>query len=268
VTARNAARLTALVCALQALASPCPAQPAPQRAEQLMDLLVAAYPDFLNRREDGAIIWKDGTRMQFGPATPTSANHRALFATPTLHDMFHWTYPLATPTVTSEFPSDPGRIRVEAFFTRMYGDCRKGEVAANLVPVPWLPKKKGGVVTVTRVNGVADKLAAVSAELDELPATFDKFLKPSAGAYHCRVIAGTTRMSAHGSGTAIDLAAKPAHYWRWNKPGPDGHYPYRNAVPPEIVRVFEKHGFIWGGKWHHYDTMHFEYRPEILAAGR
>jgi peptidoglycan L-alanyl-D-glutamate endopeptidase CwlK len=32
----------------------------------------------------------------------------------------------------------------------------------------------------------------------------------------------------------------------------------------EIVRIFEKHGFVWGGKWYHYDTMHFEYRPEIV----
>jgi hypothetical protein len=30
------------------------------------------------------------------------------------------------------------------------------------------------------------------------------------------------------------------------------------------VEIFEKHGFIWGGRWYHYDTMHFEYRPEIL----
>ncbi|MEJ2663631.1 MAG: M15 family metallopeptidase, partial [Spirochaetia bacterium] len=28
---------------------------------------------------------------------------------------------------------------------------------------------------------------------------------------------------------------------------------------------FEKYGFIWGGKWYHYDTMHFEYRPELLV---
>jgi hypothetical protein len=40
--------------------------------------------------------------------------------------------------------------------------------------------------------------------------------------------------------------------------------PYRNAIPLEIVRIFEKHGFIWGGAWYHYDTMHFEYRPELL----
>ncbi|MDD5211432.1 MAG: M15 family metallopeptidase, partial [Sulfuricurvum sp.] len=26
-----------------------------------------------------------------------------------------------------------------------------------------------------------------------------------------------------------------------------------------------KYGFIWGGRWYHYDTMHFEYRPELLA---
>ena len=28
--------------------------------------------------------------------------------------------------------------------------------------------------------------------------------------------------------------------------------------------LIERHGFIWGGNWYHYDTMHFEYRPELL----
>jgi D-alanyl-D-alanine carboxypeptidase len=31
------------------------------------------------------------------------------------------------------------------------------------------------------------------------------------------------------------------------------------------VRIFEKQGFVWGGYWYHFDTMHFEYRPELLA---
>jgi hypothetical protein len=22
---------------------------------------------------------------------------------------------------------------------------------------------------------------------------------------------------------------------------------------------------VWGGKWWHFDTMHFEYRPELIA---
>ncbi len=39
---------------------------------------------------------------------------------------------------------------------------------------------------------------------------------------------------------------------------------WRNAIPLEIVAAFERRGFIWGGRWAHYDTMHFEYRPELL----
>ena len=58
-----------------------------------------------------------------------------------------------------------------------------------------------------------------------------------------------------------------ADYWRWSKPDKTGRYRYRNRVPLEIVELFERHGFIWGGKWYHYDTMHFEYRPELLKAG-
>ena len=40
---------------------------------------------------------------------------------------------------------------------------------------------------------------------------------------------------------------------------------YENRVPEEIVNIFERHGFIWGGRWYHYDTMHFEFRPEFLT---
>ena len=57
-------------------------------------------------------------------------------------------------------------------------------------------------------------------------------------------------------------------YWQWTKPAADGTYPVKNQIPPEIVAAFERQGFIWGGRWYHYDTMHFEYRPELIAAGR
>ena len=36
------------------------------------------------------------------------------------------------------------------------------------------------------------------------------------------------------------------------------------ASPPSFVEVFEQHGFVWGGKWLYFDTIHFEYRPEAL----
>ncbi len=34
-------------------------------------------------------------------------------------------------------------------------------------------------------------------------------------------------------------------------------------MPPTVL-VFERQGFVWGGKWFFFDTMHFEYRPELL----
>ena len=39
---------------------------------------------------------------------------------------------------------------------------------------------------------------------------------------------------------------------------------YKNRFPRKLVDIFERHGFIWGGAWYHYDTMHFEFRPELL----
>lgn len=38
---------------------------------------------------------------------------------------------------------------------------------------------------------------------------------------------------------------------------------YINTFEMKIVEIFERHGFIWGGRWYHFDTMHFEYRPEM-----
>jgi len=83
------------------------------------------------------------------------------------------------------------------------------------------------------------------------------------------VIAGTTRRSAHGYGIAIDIATTDADYWRWPRVRSDrSPPPWRNRIPQEIVDVFERNGFIWGGKWSHFDTMHFEYRPELLPQAR
>ncbi|MEO8651160.1 MAG: M15 family metallopeptidase [Hyphomicrobiaceae bacterium] len=240
------------------------AQPvAPPDVDAIVRRLLDAYPQFLERRDGNALVWRDGKRMTIddgqGPKTPV-----ARLDAPDLKDMLTTAYSLGE-TPPPAVDSDPGRARNNVFFRAMYGDCEKGGVSANLVPVVWLPKKWGKKLQVTRINGVAERLAAVSAELDQLPARFDTYLFPPAGTYNCRPIAGTSRLSPHGLGIAIDIATRHTDYWHWNKPGSDGRYPYRNRIPTEIVAIFEKYGFIWGGKWYHYDTMHFEYRPELLA---
>jgi len=226
--------------------------------------LLAAYPDQLERIENGTLVWRDGTRMLIddGKGEKPFADW---LDHPDIKDMFAQPY---SPGKVEDPPKDfdPGRARNETFFNKVYGDCRKGEVEKSLTTVVWLPKKTGQKLTFNKANGAAKALEAVSHELDELPASFDAYLFPSAGTYNCRVIAGTNRVSAHGQGIAIDIALKHSDYWRNASPSKDGSYAYKNAIPPEIVRIFEKHGFIWGGKWHHYDTMHFEYRPELLGS--
>jgi hypothetical protein len=232
-----------------------------------MGILVAAYPDFLAGFEGNDLIWKDGTRMGLDDGKGAKP-FATLLDAPDLKDMFYVAYPLGRTGLPPALDSDPGRVRFQPLFDKMYGDCAMGEVARHLVDVVWLPSKGGQRLKVTRVNGVAAKLQAVSDELDRLPERFTKYLKPSAGTYNCRVVAGTRRASAHGQGIAMDIATARSDYWFWNKPGADGRYPYQNRIPMEIVEIFEKHGFIWGGKWYHYDTMHFEYRPEIVGAAR
>lgn len=261
----TAAAICLTVCLTVWLAPAAKASPADNA--RLLDILVAAYPDHLDRHEGGVLIWKDGTRMVFDDGE-RQKDFKTLLDRPSLRDQFYALYPSGQAAAPPELDIDPGRVRHQPLFARMYGDCRKGEVERHLVDVAWLPQKWGGKLKVTHVNGVAEKLAAVSAELDKLPARFDKHLFPPAGTFNCRVIAGTGRISPHSLGIAIDIATPSAHYWRWSKPDAAGRYPYRNAIPMEIVEVFERHGFIWGGRWYHYDTMHFEYRPEQIAAGR
>ncbi|HYZ61245.1 MAG TPA: M15 family metallopeptidase [Acetobacteraceae bacterium] len=226
------------------------------RAASVEDL-VRAYPDFLSGFDGVNLVWRDGTRMRVGERWLGRSMEEALLHGSIL-DQLALPYPAGAPILPPA--DDPGRIRNQALFEKMYGDCRAGQVAPNLVRIVWLPKTWGHEVSITRVNGVDRRLQAVSRELDELPAQYKRYLYPIGGTYNCRPIAGTDRTSMHSWGAAIDLNPAYADYWRWGQGSA-----YRNRIPPEIVAVFERQGFIWGGRWSHFDTMHFEYRPELLG---
>ena len=232
----------------------------------LIGVLAQAYPDFIVGSDGGNIVWRDGKQMVFDDGV-RGKDFETLLNSPSVRDMFYARYPLGTKLNPPAKDIDPGRVRNEAFFDRMYGDCTAGGVVADLTSITWLPKKWGKPVSVTKVNGVDKQLSKVSQELDGLPARFDKYLSSSA-TFNCRMIAGTKRKSNHGSASAIDINAKYGSYWRWDKPDAKGLYRWKNNIPTEIVEIFEEHGFIWGGKWYHYDTLHFEYRPELLMASK
>jgi hypothetical protein len=92
--------------------------------------------------------------------------------------------------------------------------------------------------------------------------------------WNWRSIADTQSRSFHSYGTAIDILLSASasrglsSYWLWTSEWNDEWWnvPYSQRLhpPQEVIQSFEKYGFIWGGKWALFDTMHFEYRPEIL----
>ena len=229
--------------------------------------LLKAYPEFLDRIEGNDLVWKDGTRMRIDDGRRDKSFDEMLDR-PDIKDMFAMQYSLGEKGLQPDVNFDPGRVRNMPLLEKMYGDCKTAGFARNLVDVVWLPGKSGQKLKFSKINGAAKALQAISNELDKLQDRFFVYLRPIQGTYNCRLIAQTKRMSAHALGIAIDIAAAHSHYWLRSKTGAGGRIPYKNEIPLEIVRIFEAHGFIWGGKWYHYDTMHFEFRPEIIAAGK
>src|SRR6478609_1971142 len=66
------------------------------------------------------------------------------------------------------------------------------------------------------------------------------------GCYVPRFIAGTTTLSNHAFGLAFDLNVPE------NQRGTVGQ------INRQVVAIFQRYGFTWGGVWHYTDPMHFE----------
>jgi D-alanyl-D-alanine carboxypeptidase-like protein len=228
--------------------------------ERKLDILAAAYPDFVASHDGDVLVLRNGSRLDAGRDDPAT-----LFAMrisdASILDIFHQAYPAGAPLAPPASDFDPGRYRNKPFFDKLYGDCRKGEVEKNLVSVVWLPKSWGHTLKIAA--RAANALRAVSAEIDAMPAAIKRAAYPIAGTYACRGVADAGQPSMHAYGAAIDLNLAVSNYWLWD--GGKAPPVWRNRMPREIVDAFERHGFIWGGRWYHYDTMHFEYRPELLV---
>jgi D-alanyl-D-alanine carboxypeptidase len=250
-----AARLWTAIIAVPLLAGF--AEPS-RAADPALDALVRAYPEQLAGYDATGLMWRDGTRMPLSDGRP-GKSYDEMLRHGSILDQIRSPYPAGGGVAAADFGMDPGRIRNRAFFDKMYGNCWRGEVAPRLTSVLWLPQSWDRTIRVTSINGVTERLAAISLQLDALPAAFKRHIYPPAGTYSCRAVADTGQPSMHSWGAAIDLNTAHADYWLWSRS------PSANPIPAEIVEIFERHGFIWGGKWSHYDTMHFEYRPELLG---
>ncbi len=225
--------------------------------------LISVYPDFIAGFANNQIILKDGSKLTWDDGIKNKS-FKALLESPDLKDIFTWRYEKGLLKSSPPVNFDPGRIRNEAFFLKMYGATEK-EVRKNLTEITWCPKLVGQKVMVTKINGVDKKLLQISRELDEHP-EWKKYLTPIGGTFTWRNINGTNRHSMHSFGMTIDINTTYSDYWQWacKCTNENAVVKYKNRIPQGIVDIFEKYGFIWGGKWYHFDTMHFEYRPEMI----
>ncbi len=218
--------------------------------------LIAAYPDFVVYYKDGNLLLSDSSKLQYDDKQNKSFEEKMDNADP--EDMFSFKYDIKA--ATPQYLQDAGRSRCERLFKFMYGS-NEAEARKNLVKVDWF----GGSVIFTKINGAADSLKSVAMEIKTHPE-----LKPylqSSGTFYWRKVRGSNRLSAHSYGIAIDIGVSFSDYWLWKNKGKKetDSLQYANRMPKALIDIFEKHGFIWGGRWYHYDTMHFEYRPEILS---
>ncbi|MBN2964354.1 SH3 domain-containing protein [Sulfurospirillum sp. T05] len=216
--------------------------------------LANAYPDAISHITDNTVWFHDGTKLPFDDGEEKDA--AMLLENPSIKDHFFAPYPALLPL---QIPtSNPGRARNDAFFKALYGQTKE-EVESRLVAVRWLPSHTNQLLRFHGDHGAAKALQAVSDALDALPPELISYVDNPAGTHNYRTIAKTNRLSAHSYGIAIDINTQKGDYWQWSKTGA-----YRNQIPEIIVHIFEKHGFVWGGRWKHFDTFHFEYRPELV----
>ncbi len=217
--------------------------------------LMQAYPSVVKGWRDNAVVFADGTTLPYDDGKKKSFNQTLDNAD--IEDMF--SIPYDKENWQPAYLEDAGRIRNDAFFRKLYGNTQQA-VSSKLVSVKWF----GQNLRITSLHGAADSLRAVAAEFAKKP-HLHKYLT-KASTFNWRKVRGANRMSAHSYGMAIDINTTHSDYWLWKNPGKGetAKIKYANRIPQEVVQVFERHGFIWGGRWYHYDTMHFEFRPDLL----
>lgn len=229
--------------------------------------LMLAYTEYIKAIEKAEgekvhIVLKSGLKLIYDDKK--QKNMESKIASPDLQDMLEQPYPLNTTRTLMEKDFDPGRVRVYGLLKEAYGS-NKQQVETKLANI----KAGGRSFQFNNSNGAGEALKSAMGELIPLAQGNGKVAAasfPTSGTYNYRVISGTNRLSPHAFGIAIDLARDKRDYWKWATR--EEGQKRLSAYPVEVVEIFERHNFIWGGKWGHFDTLHFEYRPEIILKAR
>ena len=158
------------------------------------------------------------------------------------------------------------------FFSEIYGEVSENAVQKKLRAIAFL----GSTVYVH--ERIVPSLLAVNAEISALKKAkqyksfFSNYL--TTYGFNWRTIEYGDTLSLHALGIAVDVMAKRYGklnaFWYWESKVNDEWFlltPEQRWMPPlDVINAFERQGFVWGGYWALWDTMHFEYRPEQIFA--
>jgi len=273
-----------------------PEEPQPSRAELSMKALAAAYywciekVEFRATNEDGdadwAVLLRDkwyyyaGGRMLTEDLLDSASEYMGAFVSYNYQrELPPWTEPSAEQVdrfrnrnnnnnnSNTESTPRPQLKRSLAFQEALWHAGSRNEVSERIKPVTFLG------YSVPMHSDLAEILSKVEQRILEIAKT-DPDVKTwiaNIGEMHgwnWRNIAGSASRSNHSYGIAIDILPKAlngkATYWQWTANWWSIPYEGRYHPPEPVIKTFESYGFIWGGKWTYYDTMHFEFRPEIF----
>lgn len=229
--------------------------------------LMMAYPEYVisvecGDNEEVYLVMKSGKKILYDDKK--AKNFEQKLANPDLQDMMEQVYPLSYNTNLMDKNFDPGRARHYALLKEVYGGSQK-QLESNLTRVNLGYKHfqfNGNNKASESLKNAMKELIPLAQKRQDIGAC----MFPCSGTFNYRLIAGTNRLSPHSFGIAIDLARDKRDYWKWATP--EEGKKRLNSYPRELVEIFEKNNFVWGGKWEHFDILHFEYRPEIIFKAR
>ncbi|MDR0629711.1 MAG: M15 family metallopeptidase [Treponema sp.] len=256
----------------------------PPRGEQVMKALAAAYPDRIGPAVYQNGDWAVSIRGVFyyyaqGRLLPEDLRTRVSEYDP----QPFYQYAEELPPWTPPGPEETARLKSQADRRRLHPPKR----SLHFYDALWRAStKESAYERVKTIRFLGHNVLVHYAILEELALVEERIYREartnpqvrqwingiaSISGWNWRNIADSESRSFHAYGAALDLLPKSsslATYWLWTARTTSEWWsvPYEKRFhPPDaVIKVFEAYGFIWGGKWFFYDTMHFEYRPEIL----
>ncbi|MDR3020683.1 MAG: M15 family metallopeptidase [Treponema sp.] len=256
-----------------------------ERAEQVMKALAAAYPNQIEKVEfrngDWAALLRDiwfyyaQGRILPEELRANAANYSPLAFYRYQKELPPWRQP--TPEETERFQNMASNrssnpiSRSPLFFDTLWRMHNRNESYDRVKSIRFLGRSVMVHYLILEVLSLVEEEILIAAKSNPQVQTWVNSISSMEG-WMWRDIAETQSRSFHAYGIAVDilprsLAGKET-YWLWTTRSRNDwwnvSYNERYHPPAAVIEAFEKYGFVWGGKWLFYDTMHFEYRPEVF----